>query len=165
MTQRSLGVLLAPLLALLGVLMFADVGRSQDTEPSASPAVKTEEAASDSAASMKTGEGAEEDEEAEEAEEASKIATTQGNMDALWTCLAAFLVFFMQAGFALVETGFTRAKKRVQHHHEEPDGLFPRILALLVGRVWPDVRCQLQRPDRPAISSFTAWRGPASTNR
>jgi Amt family ammonium transporter len=28
----------------------------------------------------------------------------------LWTCIAAFLVFFMQAGFALVETGFTRAK-------------------------------------------------------
>ena len=33
-----------------------------------------------------------------------------GNLDALWTLLAAFLVFFMQAGFALVETGFTRAK-------------------------------------------------------
>ncbi len=32
------------------------------------------------------------------------------DMDILWTCLAAFLVFFMQAGFALVETGFTRAK-------------------------------------------------------
>lgn len=28
----------------------------------------------------------------------------------LWTCLAAFLVFFMQAGFAAVECGFTRAK-------------------------------------------------------
>ncbi len=28
----------------------------------------------------------------------------------LWTCIAAFLVFFMQAGFALVEAGFTRAK-------------------------------------------------------
>jgi Amt family ammonium transporter len=28
----------------------------------------------------------------------------------LWTCVAAFLVFFMQAGFAMVETGFTRAK-------------------------------------------------------
>ncbi len=28
----------------------------------------------------------------------------------LWTCLAAFLVFFMQAGFAMVESGFTRAK-------------------------------------------------------
>ena len=28
----------------------------------------------------------------------------------LWTCMAAFLVFFMQAGFTLVEAGFTRAK-------------------------------------------------------
>lgn len=30
--------------------------------------------------------------------------------DMLWLMVAAFLVFFMQAGFALVETGFTRAK-------------------------------------------------------
>lgn len=28
----------------------------------------------------------------------------------MWTMLGAFLVFFMQAGFAMVETGFTRAK-------------------------------------------------------
>ncbi len=34
----------------------------------------------------------------------------KGDVDVLWTCLAAFLVFFMQAGFALVEAGFTRAK-------------------------------------------------------
>jgi Amt family ammonium transporter len=34
----------------------------------------------------------------------------QLNMDVLWVALAAFLVFFMQAGFALVESGFTRAK-------------------------------------------------------
>lgn len=32
------------------------------------------------------------------------------NLNALWTCIAAFLVFWMQAGFALVETGLTRAK-------------------------------------------------------
>ena len=32
------------------------------------------------------------------------------DVDALWVCLAAFLVFFMQAGFTLVESGFTRAK-------------------------------------------------------
>jgi Amt family ammonium transporter len=32
------------------------------------------------------------------------------DVNTLWTCLAAFLVFFMQAGFAMVETGFTRAK-------------------------------------------------------
>lgn len=31
-------------------------------------------------------------------------------INTIWTLLAAFLVFFMQAGFALVETGFTRAK-------------------------------------------------------
>lgn len=31
-------------------------------------------------------------------------------LDTVWTLLAAFLVFFMQAGFAMVEAGFTRAK-------------------------------------------------------
>ncbi|MDP2653567.1 MAG: ammonium transporter [Candidatus Omnitrophota bacterium] len=31
-------------------------------------------------------------------------------LDTIWTLLAGVLVFFMQAGFALVETGFTRAK-------------------------------------------------------
>src|SRR5258705_9436563 len=43
--------------------------------------------------------------------------TTEGDMDAntvainfVWTLVAGFLVMFMQAGFALVETGFTRAK-------------------------------------------------------
>ena len=30
--------------------------------------------------------------------------------DVIWTLLGAVLVFFMQAGFAMVETGFTRAK-------------------------------------------------------
>ncbi len=31
-------------------------------------------------------------------------------LDTMWVLLAAALVFFMQAGFAMVETGFTRAK-------------------------------------------------------
>lgn len=31
-------------------------------------------------------------------------------MNIMWTMLGAFLVYFMQAGFAMVETGFTRAK-------------------------------------------------------
>jgi Amt family ammonium transporter len=31
-------------------------------------------------------------------------------VDTIWILLAAILVFFMQAGFAMVETGFTRAK-------------------------------------------------------
>lgn len=33
--------------------------------------------------------------------------------DIIWLCLTAFLVFFMQAGFAMVETGLTRAKNAV----------------------------------------------------
>lgn len=33
--------------------------------------------------------------------------------DIIWLCLCAFLVFFMQAGFAMVETGLTRAKNSV----------------------------------------------------
>ncbi|AFQ45902.1 ammonium transporter [Desulfosporosinus meridiei] len=31
-------------------------------------------------------------------------------IDTIWTLIAGFLVFFMQAGFAMVEAGFTRAK-------------------------------------------------------
>jgi ammonium transporter, Amt family len=37
-----------------------------------------------------------------------QLLTTAANV--LWLLLAGFLVFFMQAGFALVETGFTRSK-------------------------------------------------------
>ena len=44
-------------------------------------------------------------------EAASSTITDQTGW--LWTCIAAFLVFFMQAGFALVEAGFTRAKNCV----------------------------------------------------
>ncbi|NCA67005.1 MAG: ammonium transporter, partial [Clostridia bacterium] len=32
------------------------------------------------------------------------------SVDTIWVLLASALVFFMQAGFAMVETGFTRAK-------------------------------------------------------
>lgn len=42
------------------------------------------------------------------AEEAAAAAVKPINV--VWTLIAAFLVFFMQAGFAMVETGFTRAK-------------------------------------------------------
>lgn len=38
------------------------------------------------------------------------VATITVSANVLWVLLAGFLVFFMQAGFALVETGFTRAK-------------------------------------------------------
>jgi Amt family ammonium transporter len=41
------------------------------------------------------------------------VEATQTNLNYVWTILAAALVFFMQAGFALLETGFTRAKNAV----------------------------------------------------
>jgi Amt family ammonium transporter len=45
-----------------------------------------------------------------QAELTAQVTRLRGGLNMLWTCLAGFLVFFMQAGFALVETGFTRAK-------------------------------------------------------
>ena len=41
---------------------------------------------------------------------ASAIAERGVLLDTVWTLIAGMLVFFMQAGFAMVETGFTRAK-------------------------------------------------------
>jgi len=38
------------------------------------------------------------------------VVSTISSIDTIWVLLATALVFFMQAGFAMVETGFTRAK-------------------------------------------------------
>ena len=40
-----------------------------------------------------------------------------------WTLVAGFLVMFMQAGFAIVETGLCRAKNAQSHHDDEFHGL------------------------------------------
>jgi Amt family ammonium transporter len=44
---------------------------------------------------------------------ADAIAGQKVALDTLWTMIAAFLVFFMNLGFALVESGFCRAKNTV----------------------------------------------------
>ena len=41
---------------------------------------------------------------------AKNLADTQTALNIVWTMVAGFLVMFMQAGFAMAETGFTRAK-------------------------------------------------------
>ncbi|HHB76890.1 MAG TPA: ammonium transporter, partial [Desulfobulbus sp.] len=41
---------------------------------------------------------------------AEAVKSVQTNLNYVWTLIAAALVFFMQAGFAMVESGFTRAK-------------------------------------------------------
>ena len=47
------------------------------------------------------------------AQDAITSEEVQNNLNYVWTIIAACLVFFMQAGFALLETGFTRAKNAV----------------------------------------------------
>ena len=44
---------------------------------------------------------------------AEAIALVQTHANYVWTLVAAALVFFMQAGFAMVECGFTRAKNAI----------------------------------------------------
>ncbi len=44
------------------------------------------------------------------AQEEDPVATVQATLDNVWILVAAVLVIFMQAGFALVEAGLTRAK-------------------------------------------------------
>ena len=52
--------------------------------------------------------------QAGEAKTVDQIAADlQSNINIVWTCVAAFLVFFMQAGFSMVEAGFTRAKNTI----------------------------------------------------
>lgn len=41
------------------------------------------------------------------------IADINGVLDIMWILVAGILVFFMQAGFTLVETGFTRSKNTI----------------------------------------------------
>src|SRR5690349_5380781 len=41
---------------------------------------------------------------------AKSVADTGAAINMVWTLVAGFLVMFMQLGFAMVETGFTRAK-------------------------------------------------------
>lgn len=44
---------------------------------------------------------------------ANELETLQNNINTVWTAIAAFMVFFMQAGFALVELGLTRSKNAI----------------------------------------------------
>ena len=59
--------------------------------------------------------------------DAAVESTTQsiyGDMGMLWMLLSGILVFFMQAGFTLVESGMTRSKKCSKYCNEK----YPRYL-------------------------------------
>jgi Amt family ammonium transporter len=52
-------------------------------------------------------------EEAAAAVSKEDLNAITANLNIVWTLVAAILVFWMQAGFAMVETGFTRSKNSV----------------------------------------------------
>ena len=59
--------------------------------------------------------------------------------DVMWTLVAAILVFFMQAGFALCEAGLTRAKNTGNILMKKYDGFLHRNALLLAGGLWAHV--------------------------
>ncbi len=89
---------------LMAILMTAGFALAEEMKPAevAAPAA----ASSVEPAAPPVGEAA-------PASEPVKAEDVQKHANYLWTLIAAFLVFFMQAGFAMVETGFTRAKNAV----------------------------------------------------
>ncbi len=92
MRERKKGITIFILFVLAYLLASAVVGgiAAQDSEGGAADRAAEEAAA----------------EEAVAEEGAAEIS----NLDTVWMLVAGFLVFFMQAGFALVEAGFVRAK-------------------------------------------------------
>ncbi|MGE3241687.1 MAG: ammonium transporter [Pirellulales bacterium] len=101
-------------LAALSLLIFAaaPVAVAQEAEETTEEAVveEGEAAATDSAA-----EPAEETAAAPAAPDGfnKTLTDTSFALDTIWVLVTGFLVFWMQAGFALVETGLTRAKNAV----------------------------------------------------
>ncbi|MEZ6072327.1 MAG: hypothetical protein R3C10_19225 [Pirellulales bacterium] len=96
-------VALLCMVSLIGVLAIAPgVALGQEEAAETESAAAAEEPATEEATVEEVVEEVEEEPVTAEA--------VLSDVDTLWTCLAAFLVFFMQAGFCLVEAGFTRAK-------------------------------------------------------
>jgi len=78
-----------------------------------SPLVYAEEGLSANPPTLPTAEQAVSAQPTPSEEPVITASDVQKNADFVWTLVAAFLVFFMQAGFAMVEAGFTRAKNAV----------------------------------------------------
>ena len=68
------------------------------------------------------------------------MENTQVLLNIVWTMVGAFLVYFMQAGFAMVETGFTRAKNSGNILMKNMMDFRARLYFLLYHRICADVR-------------------------
>jgi Amt family ammonium transporter len=75
----------------------------------------------------------------------------QTNINIVWMCIAAFLVFFMQAGFAMVESGFTRAKNAVNI-------LMKNLMDFSVGTIaFPDRIRPVVRQNKRTVRDYIVW--------
>lgn len=99
--KRSLFQYLSAFVFIIFLLIIANAANAQETPPTDTLIQVTDSlAVAPPAVTADTG-----------TEEVAYLP--QNVADIIWLCLTAFLVFFMQAGFALVESGLTRAKNAV----------------------------------------------------
>lgn len=64
------------------------------------------------------------------------MSAVSGEVFGVWFLIGAALVFWMQAGFAMVETGFTRAKKCREYPDEELDGFLHWYSSFYPDWIW-----------------------------
>ncbi|MDD2270725.1 MAG: ammonium transporter [Desulfuromonadaceae bacterium] len=84
--------------------------KKEETPAVSAPAATDPAAATTAAPALSTAAPAVEAAPAADAKKPLTAEDVQTNLNFVWTLIAAFLVFVMQAGFAMVEIGFTRAK-------------------------------------------------------
>ena len=92
------------------------------------------------------------------AQDEDPVAALTGSTNMLWVVIGAILVIFMQAGFALVETGFCRAK-HAAHVVSTNFAIFGLgfIGFFLVGSLWPS------GPSTCSPTSEKAWEARPAT--
>ena len=113
MKQAKKFLAFASLAAVLGIFLVTHAGHAQETPPAGEPA-KVEAPA---AAPVAPAEAKKEDPGAAPAQFTQGLMDQIGGakvaMDTMWTLIAGMLVFFMNLGFATVESGLCRAKNAV----------------------------------------------------
>lgn len=68
------------------------------------------------------------------------LSAISSEVFSVWFLIGAALVFWMQAGFAMCEAGFTRAKNTGKHLDEESDGFLYRNCNVRLDRFQPILR-------------------------
>ena len=80
--------------------------------------------------------------------QAQNIQEIRLSLDSVWVVLGGILVFFMQAGFALIESGSVRSKNTINVLMKNYMDACLGGLGVLVDWLWSDVWCQFEWLDR-----------------